>query len=70
VLHVPARFATILVAFAPVFVQARPWRHAQMLILGALLVAGQQVWAWSDIQPLRGHAVSRMASKVADLRRN
>jgi hypothetical protein len=30
----------------------------------------QRVWAWSDIQPLRGHAASRMASTVADLRRN
>ena len=39
-LHVPARFATILVAFAPVFVQARTWQHAQMLVLGALLVQG------------------------------
>src|SRR4051812_10452838 len=41
-LHVPARFATILVAFAPVFVQARTWQHAQMLVLGALLVPGQR----------------------------
>src|SRR3954447_6335492 len=41
-LHVPARFATILVAFAPVFVQARTWQHAQMLLLGALLVPGQR----------------------------
>src|SRR3954452_10154316 len=40
--HVPARFATILVAFAPVFVQARTWQHAQMLVLGALLVPGQR----------------------------
>src|SRR3954471_20891014 len=42
-LHVPARFATILVAFAPVFVQARTWQHAQMLVLGALLVPGQRM---------------------------
>jgi DDE superfamily endonuclease len=41
-LHVPARFATILVAFAPVFVQARTFQHAQMLVLGALLVPGQR----------------------------
>ena len=38
-LHVPARFATILVAFAPVFMQARTWQRAQML---ALLVPGQR----------------------------
>src|SRR6185312_420314 len=41
-LRVPARFAAILVAFAPVFVQARTWQHAQMLLLGALLVPGQR----------------------------
>jgi DDE superfamily endonuclease len=41
-LHVPARFATILVAFAPVFVQARTWQHAQVLLLGAVLVPGQR----------------------------
>jgi hypothetical protein len=41
-LHVPIRFATILVAFAPVFVQARTWQRAQMLVLGALLVPGQR----------------------------
>jgi len=41
-LRVPARFAAILVAFAPVFVQARTWQHAQMLVLGALLVPGQR----------------------------
>ena len=38
----PARFATILVAFAPVFVQARTWQQAQMLVLGALLVLGSR----------------------------
>ena len=41
-LHVPARFAAMLVSFAPVFVQARTWRHARMLVLGALLVPGQR----------------------------
>ena len=41
-LRVPARFAAILVAIAPVFVQARTWQHAQMLVLGALLVPGQR----------------------------
>src|SRR5690349_1489207 len=42
-LHVPARFASILVAFASVFVQAWTWQHAQMLLLGALLVPGQRM---------------------------
>src|SRR4051794_20559160 len=41
-LHVPACFATVLVAFAPVFVQARTWQNAQTLLLGALLVPGQR----------------------------
>src|ERR1700759_5514063 len=41
-LRVPARFASILKAFALVFVQARTWQHAQMLLLGALLVPGQR----------------------------
>src|SRR3954451_24864385 len=41
-LHVPTRFAAILVAFIPVFVQARTWQRAQMLVLGALLVPGQR----------------------------
>src|SRR3982751_6442674 len=41
-LHVPTRFVTILVAFTPVFVQARTWQRAQMLLLGALLVPGQR----------------------------
>jgi hypothetical protein len=37
-LHVPTRFATVLVAFAPVFVQARTWKHAQMLVPGQRMV--------------------------------
>ncbi len=41
-LHVPTRFAAILVAFTPVFVQPRTWQRAQMLLLGALLVPGQR----------------------------
>src|SRR3954463_16831814 len=41
-LNVPTRFAAILVSFAPAFVQARTWQHAQMLLLGALLVPGQR----------------------------
>ena len=32
----------LILAFAPVFVQARTWQHAQMLVLGALLVPGQR----------------------------
>jgi hypothetical protein len=41
-LRLPARFARIIIAFAPVFVQQRTWRHAQLLLLGALLTPGQR----------------------------
>jgi len=42
VLHMPTRFAVVLLLFAPIFVQARTWRHAQVLLLGALLTPGQR----------------------------
>ncbi len=35
----PARFAGIILAFAPLFVQ-RSWRHAQVLLVGAILAPG------------------------------
>ena len=35
-LHLPARFAAIIVAFAPLF-RHRTWRHAEILLLGAIL---------------------------------
>jgi DDE superfamily endonuclease len=41
-LRLPARFAEMIIAFAPVFVQQRTWRHAQLLLLGALLAPGQR----------------------------
>jgi hypothetical protein len=41
-LHVPARFAMILVAFARCLCRCGTWRHAQRLMLGALLVPGQR----------------------------
>ena len=42
--HLPARFAGLIVAFAPLFVQ-RSWRHAQTLLIGALLSPGQRTVA-------------------------
>ena len=36
-LHLPARFATVILPFATMFMQQRTWRHAQLLLLGALL---------------------------------
>ena len=40
----PARFAKIILAFAPLFVQ-RSWRHAQVLLVGAMLVPGRRTVA-------------------------
>ena len=41
-LHLPVRFATVILPFAGMFVQQRTWRHAQLLLLGALLTPGQR----------------------------
>jgi hypothetical protein len=43
-LRLPARFAGIIIAFAPLFVQ-RSWKHAQVLLIGALLTPGQRTVA-------------------------
>jgi hypothetical protein len=40
-LPLPARFAGIILAFAPLFVH-RSWRHAQNLLIGAILTPGQR----------------------------
>ena len=40
-LHLPARFADIIIAFAPLFVH-RSWRHAQVLLIGAILTPGRR----------------------------
>ena len=37
----PARFAEIILAFAPLFVH-RSWRHAQVLLIGAILTPGRR----------------------------
>lgn len=41
-LRLPARFAAVILPFAALFAQDRTWRHAQMLLLGALLTPGQR----------------------------
>ena len=33
-LHLPHRFAAVILCFAPLFLQ-RSWRHAQVLLVGA-----------------------------------
>ena len=38
-LRLPARFAEVILCFAPLF-QQRSWRHAQVLMLGAILALG------------------------------
>jgi hypothetical protein len=40
-LRLPARFAAVILCFAPLF-QQRSWRHAQVLLMGAILVPGQR----------------------------
>ena len=40
-LPLPARFAGIILAFAPLFVH-RTWRHAQTLLIGAILTPGRR----------------------------
>ena len=41
-LSLPSRFATVILSFAPVFLQQRTWRHAEVLLLGAILAPGQR----------------------------
>jgi len=41
-LDLPSRFAAVILSFAPVFVQPRTWRHAEVLLLGAILAPGQR----------------------------
>jgi hypothetical protein len=39
--HLPARFATIILTFAPLFLQ-RSWRHAEVLLIEAILAPGKR----------------------------
>ncbi len=52
----PARFAPIILAFAPLFVQ-RSWRHAQLLLVGAILTPGRR--AVASLLRVTGHAQER-----------
>jgi hypothetical protein len=40
-LHLPARFAAVILCFAPLF-RERSWRHGEMLLIGAILVPGRR----------------------------
>src|SRR4051812_32268448 len=41
-MHVPARFAAVILSFAPVFLQQRTRRHAELLPIGAILAPGKR----------------------------
>jgi hypothetical protein len=41
-MHLPARFAAVILTVAPVFVQQRTWRHAELLLIGAILAPGKR----------------------------
>ena len=43
-LHLPARFAGIILTFAPLFVH-RSWQHARVLLVGAILTPGRRTVA-------------------------
>ena len=40
--RLPPCFAAIILTFAPVFVQRRTWRHAEVLLIGAIPAPGQR----------------------------
>ena len=40
-LRLPARFAALILSFAPLF-RHRSWQHAQLLLIGAILAPGQR----------------------------
>ena len=39
--RLPSRFAAVILAFAPLFLQ-RSWRHARVLLTGTILAPGQR----------------------------
>src|SRR3712207_8281636 len=41
-MHLPSRFAAVILTFAPVFLQRRTWRRAELLLIGALLAPGKR----------------------------
>jgi hypothetical protein len=42
--RLPSRFAAVILAFAPLFLQ-RSWRHAEVLLTGAILAPGTRTVA-------------------------
>jgi DDE superfamily endonuclease len=44
-MRLPSRFAAVVLAFAPVFLQQRTWRRAELLLIGAILAPGRRTVA-------------------------
>ena len=44
-MHLPTCFAAVILTFAPLFVQQRTWRHAEVLVIGAILAPGRRTVA-------------------------
>jgi hypothetical protein len=51
--HLPTCFAAVILAFAPLFVH-RSWRHARVLLVGAILAPGRRTVA--SVLRITGHA--------------
>jgi hypothetical protein len=53
--RLPTRFAAVILSFAPLFFQ-RSWRHAEVLLIGAVLAPGKRIVLWStpSAMPLDG----------------
>src|SRR6059058_5929246 len=41
-MHLPACFASLILTFAPAFVQQRTWRRAELLLIAAILAPGKR----------------------------
>jgi hypothetical protein len=54
--HLPARFAVVILAFAPLFVH-RSWQHARVLLVGAILTPGRRTVA--SLLRITGHSRER-----------
>jgi hypothetical protein len=40
-MHLPSRFAAVVLVFAPVFPRQATWRRAELLLIGAVLAPGK-----------------------------
>src|SRR5215211_1625740 len=56
-MHLPARFAAVILTFAPVFRQRRTWCHAELLLIGAILAPGKRTV--TSLLRIAGHSRER-----------